>query len=607
MSALPKVLQPAFLRWGAAGSLIVVFAGCGGGEGGGAHSVKSNEKSAIVLATDTPRQAAIAAPNAKLTESTLVNAEQQAQAADSLPAVELYELQPGQIAPKSAYLSGDVARKALAVRIPAYRFYNTRTSAHFYTVSETERANVAATLSPPFSYDGPAFSVASAHSAGLSSVHRFYNTQTGVHFYTISETERANVVATLPQFNYEGVAYYASQVAGAGLVPLYRFYVPSRGFHFYTASAAEKANIQAALSAIYIYEGIGYYVLDTGWAGSLKVPHTGITNAQCYQAGSNVLVDCSSGGATTLNPQQDGHRVAVNPMNYSRVPSIFGPYPVTSCVRDNVTRLDWEGKEASGPRAGVNLYTNVGDASYFDSQKYVNEVNASALCGFTDWRMPTRQELLGLMDVGAAAGVRINTTWFPNTVAARYWSADVLSTASANAWYVGWDDAGSDYAPRASAAYAVRLVRGSPVSGPRFSYSTVAYGDDGVNNTVNDAWTGLQWRRCEEGRVWGGSRCTGTASRLTHESALIHARGQAGWRLPNVKELSSLVDLSVSSGARINQAAFLGAEPTTLEASSPSLGVASSFYGVSFFDGFVGTFIRSTGNVGELRLVRISP
>ena len=158
-----------------------------------------------------------------------------------------------------------MARKALATRIPVYRFYNSSTGAHFFTTSTTERDSIVATLSPPFSLEGAAFSVASAFSPGLSPVHRFFNTQTGVHFYTISESERASVAATLPQFIYEGIAYHASQVNGQGLTPIYRFYVPSKGFHFYTASSTERDNIIATLSSVYSYEGPAYYVPSSSW------------------------------------------------------------------------------------------------------------------------------------------------------------------------------------------------------------------------------------------------------------------------------------------------------------------------------------------------------
>ena len=48
-----------------------------------------------------------------------------------------------------------------------------------------------------------------AGGAQSTGVHRFYNTITGSHFYTISEGEKNAIIQTLPPFRYEGVAYYA--------------------------------------------------------------------------------------------------------------------------------------------------------------------------------------------------------------------------------------------------------------------------------------------------------------------------------------------------------------------------------------------------------------
>lgn len=45
--------------------------------------------------------------------------------------------------------------------------------------------------------------------AGTSPVYRFYNTQTGTHFFTISEAEKDYVIVTYPQFTFEGIAWYA--------------------------------------------------------------------------------------------------------------------------------------------------------------------------------------------------------------------------------------------------------------------------------------------------------------------------------------------------------------------------------------------------------------
>lgn len=74
--------------------------------------------------------------------------------------------------------------------------------------------------------------------------------------------------------------------------------------------------------------------------------------------------------------------------------------------------------------------------------------------------------------------------------------------------------------------------------GPRF----VAAGAE-----VTDTATGLIWARCSDGQTWDGSRCAGTATSFTWADALARARSAAAadglpWRLPNVKELATLVD-----------------------------------------------------------------
>ncbi|MEZ5707081.1 MAG: DUF1566 domain-containing protein [Burkholderiaceae bacterium] len=539
---------------------------------------------AVATASSTERKLAL---GAVLNARTLSSAEALAEAADGDAAA---ALGGGAVMPKRAYLLGQVASKAAAVRIPAYRFYNTRTTAHFYTTSETERAHVAGTLSPPYSFDGPAFSVASAASPGLSPVHRFYNTQTGVHFYTISETERSNVATNLPQFTYEGVAYYASQVSGAGLVPLYRFYVPSKGFHFYTASQSERDNIIANLASTYQYEGVGYQVLASDWRAE-KLPHTGVGTSQCHEAGSSALVACASAGAGALNPQQDGHRAALNTMSYSAV----NGQPSTQCVRDDITGLTWEGKTASGVRSGAFAYTHLVNGMAGDVSRYVQDVNALRPCGYADWRLPTRLELLNLVSLGAAVAPKIATTQFPNTASAMYWTADGDSTDPAKAWVVDFSGSGgASLLDDRSSTHAVRLVRGDAPSGTRFTYSTVAYGGDAANNLVNDAWSGLQWRRCEQGRTWNGTTCTGAATTWAHEQALAHARDQTGWRLPNAKELASLADLSVSGGVRLSAAAFPGALAGNVWASSPAIGLTNFAWQTNFSSGRVDYANRSS-------------
>jgi hypothetical protein len=71
----------------------------------------------------------------------------------------------------------------------------------------------------------------------------------------------------------------------------------------------------------------------------------------------------------------------------------------------------------------------------------------------------------------------------------------------------------------------------------RFSFSA-----DGAE--VTDSQTGLVWRRCSEGQTWNNGACVGDANTLTLQESYALAKTQSGWRVPNAKELSSLVDRS---------------------------------------------------------------
>lgn len=55
---------------------------------------------------------------------------------------------------------------------------------------------------------------AAAQPAGTLPVYRFFNTETGTHFYTISEDEKNYVLATWPQFHLDGPAFYAYPIGG---------------------------------------------------------------------------------------------------------------------------------------------------------------------------------------------------------------------------------------------------------------------------------------------------------------------------------------------------------------------------------------------------------
>lgn len=197
------------------------------------------------------------------------------------------------------------------------------------------------------------------------------------------------------------------------------------------------------------------------------LPHSGITTSQCYTVmGDSALGACSS-ATQSLFGVQDGDRASVNPMSYGNV----GNYPATSCVKDNVTGLIWEGKDATGPRAGTNNYSNYHSSfgstqaqmdAATNSYGYVAYVNSTALCGYTDWRLPTADELESIVDYSKSyPGPTINITWFPNSADTGYWTSSPQAGRTAGAWLVYFGSAGEGPGLRTDSA-AVRLVRASP-------------------------------------------------------------------------------------------------------------------------------------------------
>ncbi len=79
---------------------------------------------------------------------------------------------------------------------------------------------------------------------------------------------------------------------------------------------------------------------------------------------------------------------------------------------------------------------------------------------------------------------------------------------------------------------------------------------------IIDAKAKLAWRRCVEGMIWFGSRCTGRAKTFTmiEAQALVTAQGKATgqrWRLPHIPELKTLLDKShTGRGAMVDAALF---------------------------------------------------
>jgi hypothetical protein len=280
------------------------------------------------------------------------------------------------------------------------------------------------------------------------------------------------------------------------------------------------------------------------------------------------------------------------------------------CTRDDVTGLLWETKTAAGRRAGTAIYTFFTEkydpdgefGGPHDATGYVDRVNAAGLCGFADWRLPTPVELMGIADMGAIDIPAIDLRFMPNTAANFYWAAGAVRH-EVFAKQLGWGvdfgfelgGIGSDFRENQRP---VRLVHGGGVRPPRFVIASDP-------QEVDDRLTGLTWRRCVEGEAIVGDACSGSALMLPWTDALGRAKQQAhrtgvAWRLPNVKELASL--LEHDRNPYIDLQAFPGAASDILWSSSSSPADPTVIC-VSFPDGISFSCSQGSG-VQALRLVR---
>ncbi|MEJ2211390.1 MAG: DUF1566 domain-containing protein, partial [Anaerolineae bacterium] len=295
-----------------------------------------------------------------------------------------------------------------------------------------------------------------------------------------------------------------------------------------------------------------FVAAGTPLEGSYAVVDTG--QVACYDAGAEIACPAEGQAFYGQDAQHDGN-----------LPS-YTPSADGLTVYDNVTGLTW----TQSPDTDGDGDIDADDKLAADQvQTYVEALNAQAYGGYDDWRLPSIKELYSLIDfrgtdpIPEATGSSglvpyIDTDYFAfaygDTAAGeRIIDAQFLSSTS----YVGTVFNGqsaifgvnfadgrikgypSGTTPGGIKTFYVRYVRGNPDYGQNDFF-------DNLDGTITDQATGLMWSQADSGTALNWEEALAWVEQKNAENYL----GYDDWRLPNAKELQSIVDYSRAPDAQ---------------------------------------------------------
>ncbi len=201
-------------------------------------------------------------------------------------------------------------------------------------------------------------------------------------------------------------------------------------------------------------------------------------------------------------------------------------------VSDLVTGLMWQKVDA-------------GETTWDNAVARASSVRTG---GYSDWRLPTPTELFSIMNFNNGNPAAMNLTYFPvnPTDAAEYWwTSDIYGADGARVWCV---NSGGGLGPKPKSEttsaggtlrYHARYVRGAKPSNAH-NYA------NNLDGTITDTDTGLMWTQVPApAMTW--------AAALAYAENLVFA-GYSDWRLPNIKELQTLTDYTLTSATTANNA-----------------------------------------------------
>jgi len=217
----------------------------------------------------------------------------------------------------------------------------------------------------------------------------------------------------------------------------------------------------------------------------------------------------------------------MNPPEFTKMDASGFALPENSetwtCVKDTVTGLLWEIKTDDDSNTDKDNMLN-----WTSANAHIQWLNANQFGGYSDWRLPTVLELQTIVQY--EAGDSFFRDFFPHTMLSFYWTQNSSAITESIAWAVNFDNGTTWYHFKNSPHY-VRGVRGhlSDIKDMFFPFD---------ERTVSDVRTGLMWQRNSSDNAISWDET------LTY-CQNISLSGFTDWRLPNKKELISIMDYAM--------------------------------------------------------------
>jgi hypothetical protein len=250
-------------------------------------------------------------------------------------------------------------------------------------------------------------------------------------------------------------------------------------------------------------------------------------------------------------------------------------------VRDDVTGLIWEVKtDDGGIHDKDNEYAWEEDSDEPNVQNdFIAVLNSERFGGSDDWRLPTIREFYTIVqniETDTDNDPKINTDYFSNIMPSHYWSSnnyDSNRNCNSCVWGLHFGKGCINHHSKSGSIHAL-AVRGA---------ANTSHFVDNEDGTVTDKTTGLMWQKLEVLDENGAVR------KMTWQEALAYCEGleMAGrrdWRLPNIKELQSIVDYKTHDPS-IDTTIFPGAWASNYWSATTFVINTEGAWPMDFYDG----------------------